>query len=139
MVRAEWLAQKSLLKLCFLSMQVRPWKNIHVWRTIYSYRAFLNCPDLRGSFIASEVCNQPAIWSVMFNDSSKHRLVVSGPCVHLLKLLEATLCGDKKKKGSNKAFSPAADPPSAAVLVNHSKQLEILSKGIISGSGAFGP
>lgn len=51
--------------------------------------------------------------------------------------MEATLCGDKN--GSNKAFSPAADPPSAAVLVNHSKQLEILSKGIISGSGAFGP
>lgn len=33
----------------------------------------------------------------MFNDSSKHRLVVSGICVHLLKLLEPTLCGDKKK------------------------------------------
>lgn len=33
----------------------------------------------------------------MFNDSSKHRLVVSGTCVYLLKLLEATLCGDKKK------------------------------------------
>lgn len=32
----------------------------------------------------------------MFNDSSKHRLVVSGTCGHLLKLLEATLCGDKK-------------------------------------------
>lgn len=74
----------------------------------------------------------------MFNDSSKHRLVVSGIYVHLLKLLGAILCGDKKK-GPNKAFSPAADPPSAAVLVNHSKQLEILSKGIISGSGAFGP
>lgn len=74
----------------------------------------------------------------MFNDSSKHRLVVSGTCGHLLKRSEATLCGDKKT-GPNKAFSPAADPPSEAVLVNHSKQLEILSKGIISGSGAFGP
>lgn len=35
----------------------------------------------------------------MFNDSSKHRLVVSGTCGCLLKHLEATLCGDKKKKG----------------------------------------
>lgn len=58
---------------------------------------FQKCSDLRESFIASKVCNQPAIWSVMFNDSSKHRLVVSGTCGHLLKLLEATLCGDKKR------------------------------------------
>lgn len=49
------------------------------------------------SFIASKVFNQPAIWSVMFNDSSKHRPVVCGTCGHLLKLLEDTLCGDKKK------------------------------------------
>lgn len=50
---------------------------------------------------------------------------------------EATLCGDKTEP--NKAPAAAADPLVAAVLVNHSKQLEILSKGIISGSGALGP
>lgn len=49
------------------------------------------------SFIASKVFNQPAIWSAMFNDSSKHRLVVCGTCGHLLKLLKDTLCGDKKR------------------------------------------
>lgn len=58
---------------------------------------FKSAQKLRESFIASEVCNQSAIWSVMFNDSSKHRFVVSGTCGHLLKLLESTLCGDKKK------------------------------------------
>ena len=53
--------------------------------------------DLSDSFIAFEVCNQPAIWLVMFNDSSKHQLVVSWTRGYLLKLLEATLCGDKKR------------------------------------------
>lgn len=55
--------------------------------------------DMREPFIASEVWNHLTIWLVIFNSSSKHRLVVSGTCGHLLKLLEATLCGDKKKKG----------------------------------------
>lgn len=60
-------------------------------------RLFEGCPNLSDYFIASEVCNQSAIWLVMFNDRSKNRLVVSGTGGHLLKLLEATLCGDKKK------------------------------------------
>lgn len=88
--------------------------------------------------MASEVYNQRAIRLVMFNDTSKTRLIC-GTCACIFQSTWGPFYVVINEKGSNKAFSPVADPPRAAVLVNHSKQLEIFSKGIISGSGAFGP
>lgn len=88
--------------------------------------------------MALEGYNQPAIHLVMFNDTSKTRLVC-GTCVCIFQSTWGPFYAVINEKGSNKAFSPVADPPGAAIIVNHSKQLEIFSKRIILGSEAFGP